>query len=60
MFLKSWDADGQRYVVRERLGKGIGLLRINCGEGKDRCLDGHENEWKSETCRCVEFEGGAY
>ena len=24
-------------------------FRIQCGEGQDRCLDGHENEWKSAT-----------
>ena len=42
------------------MGKKMGVFRIKCGEGKVRCLDGHENEWKSETCRCVEFEGRAY
>ena len=42
------------------MDKRMGVFRINCGEGMNRYLDGHENEWKSETCRGVEFEGGAY
>jgi len=24
-------------------------VRIRCGEGQERWLDGHGNEWKSET-----------
>ena len=31
---------------RNRVG-----FRIRCGEGQERCLDGHENEWKSATDR---------
>jgi hypothetical protein len=34
--------------LRER---GDGAFRIRCGEGQERWLDGHENEWKSVTDR---------
>ena len=43
--------------MRERMSKGMGVFRINCEEGKNRCLNGHENEGKYETCRGVEFGG---
>ena len=29
-------------------------LSIKYGEGQERWLDGHENEWNSATARCEE------
>ena len=37
-------------------GNGRGF-RIRCGEGQERWLDGHENEWKSATDRGEEVGG---
>ena len=30
-------------------GQGNEGYQIRCGEGQERWLDGHENEWKSAT-----------
>ena len=32
-------------------------VRIRCGKGPKRWLDGHENEWKSEIDRGEEVRG---
>ena len=37
--------------MERREGKGNRGFRIRCGEGQERWLDGHENEWKSATDR---------
>jgi hypothetical protein len=29
--------------------EGHGVFRIKCGQGQERWLDGHENEWNSVT-----------
>ena len=51
---------GIKIVVRGRWREGTGResgwrgtwgFRIRCGEGQERWLDGHENEWKSATDR---------
>jgi hypothetical protein len=44
--------------MRERIDRGMRVFRIKCGEGQDGCLYGHENKWKTETCRGVEFGVG--
>ena len=38
-------------------GKGNGGFRVRCGEGQERWLDGHENEWKSAIDGCAEVGG---
>ena len=38
-------------------GEGNGGFRIRCGEGQERWLDGHEDEWKSTTDRGEEMGG---
>jgi hypothetical protein len=35
------------------------VFRIKCGEGQERWLDGHENEWKSATDRGEEVQDEA-
>jgi hypothetical protein len=35
----------------KRDGEGNGGFRIRCGEGQERWLDDHENEWKSAPHR---------
>jgi hypothetical protein len=43
---------GGRDTQLELKGDGEKMgLRIRCGEGQERRLGGHENEWKSATDR---------
>lgn len=40
-------------------GKGNGGFRVRCGEGQERWLDDHKNEWKSAADSGKEV-GGIY
>jgi hypothetical protein len=45
--------------LERREGKGNRGFRIRCGEGQERWLDGHENEWKSTADRSDEELGAS-
>lgn len=45
-------------MERGGVGRRMEKFGIRCGEGQERWLNGHENEWKSATDRDEEVWGG--